>query len=160
DVGPRERGSLTFAPGAQVGKPGEVLKVFRKMHNHSFKLRTFKESLTHIVFREPRDVRRTDDFAALDSELEGLPQQLSLAIDSARPRAIVLPPVNIGVNALSRDVHSPKVTEGLADRLQMGLELSQSSAAFTDVFLFKRIQQFVDMHLFRPWRERSQPLAF
>ena len=41
--------------------------------NHSIKLRTFEEPPAYIVFREPTNVRRCDDFSTLDTKFEACP---------------------------------------------------------------------------------------
>ena len=124
-----------------------------------FKLRTFKETLTDIVFRQPPNVWGGDDFTALDTKLEGLSEQLRLPIYGSRRCLVLQTSVNVGINVAGCHVDGTQVAERRADRLQMGFQLSARPTATACVFLFKRIEQFVNVHLLGAWRERLQSLA-
>jgi hypothetical protein len=160
DIGPNERSNLALSPRSDIGESREVPQVFWQRGNHGIKLRTFKEPLADIFFREPTNVWGRDDFTALDTKFDGLSEQLCLPVDgSRRPPVFLQTAINVDVNAPGCHVESPQVAECLVDRLQMCFELSQRPTAATCVFLFKRLEQFIDVHLLSAWRERLQSLA-
>jgi hypothetical protein len=135
---PGERSNLTLSPRSDIGESREVPQVFWQRGNHGIKLRTFKEPLADILFREPTNVWGRDDFIALDTKFEGLSKQLCLLVGgSGRPPVFLQTAINVGVNAPGCHVDSPQVAECLVDRLQMCFELSQRLTAATCVFLFQ-----------------------
>jgi hypothetical protein len=90
DIGPGERSNLTLSPRSDIGESREVPQVFWQRGNHGIKLRTFKEPLADIFFREPTNVWGRDDFTALDTKFDGLSEQLCLPVDGSRRPPVFL----------------------------------------------------------------------
>src|SRR5207249_11680760 len=114
------------------------------MRNDILKLGLLKKALPHIPFWQMPDVWRRHNLMALNTESEGLTEELSFAVNrrgrlrtNARPLVAGQRVVDVVINNFGRHVHGAEVAERLPDRLQMRSKLRQGAAAVELVIFLK-----------------------